>query len=628
MRKQSMMLLFFLFIVVLPGFSDVINREPNEDEKQAVYALILEGNVYKNRLNENLKLKKKAEEKGDNHIARAAQNEANRNKGMAEKKFNEAIQLIIKIYKMDIRGVKDGPSFAWGDIGGYCECDQTVRICTRAFEALDVGLLATTLKHEITHANQRANKRFVIDLDKNIRQAYCRREVEAYDANLSCAQTTKISNLDKCDFAAWKSVYAKQYQAAEESYPPSPYESVQAKMDSARALRDSLMTGKIKIKKVIDAAHKLLANSNPRPERGGVVPEDGNEDEDFMYTVVYTDPDNDPPYFIDVWIDNQAYPMEKVNPADHDYTDGCMYHYKTSLSPGEHSHYFQMSDWIGYARYPAEGANHGPSVKKISDMPDIRQFIFGMRVESKYRSWALNDFGISKKTYKRYNEVEGWTASSKHFSGSIGYSPKVFTGLHISPYHVIGLCTGYEIFPGGSYSQSFSDRDVYSSTITLDLSTRLIPVEIFYKIQWIGIPFSLEFAGGLESYQANINFNWTYLQNGMHGFLRGELKDAGLGYRFSLGGEYVPHRSIAFYIKVGYHFASLNRFTGFLIDQDGHRQKMLLAMINEPGFGESLWTVFKDEPLPPTSRPAEVDFYGWHVTLGICFSLTKSASQK
>ncbi|MEJ5296999.1 MAG: hypothetical protein WHZ52_03070 [Armatimonadota bacterium] len=68
----------------------------------------------------------------------------------------------------------------------------------------------------------------------------------------------------------------------------------------------------------------------------------------FTYSVVYRDPDNDPPAegSVKVLIDGQPYTMTKQNPAAVDYVQGVTYVYSTRLSRGTHNYLFQASDGV------------------------------------------------------------------------------------------------------------------------------------------------------------------------------------------------------------------------------------------------------------------------------------------
>ncbi|WP_020619844.1 glycoside hydrolase family 9 protein [Paenibacillus daejeonensis] len=64
----------------------------------------------------------------------------------------------------------------------------------------------------------------------------------------------------------------------------------------------------------------------------------------FSFHATYTDADNEPPYAIQVVINDTPYPMREADPGDLDYTDGKAYTYTTQLPPGGHAYYFRTTD--------------------------------------------------------------------------------------------------------------------------------------------------------------------------------------------------------------------------------------------------------------------------------------------
>jgi hypothetical protein len=89
-----------------------------------------------------------------------------------------------------------------------------------------------------------------------------------------------------------------------------------------------------------------------KPVPPKVFPLNGNLKTVFTYTITYTDPEGVAPNFIEVWIDDKIYPMEKVDPADNNYADGTIYQYKTKLSLGTHKYSFATSDGMIKVKTP------------------------------------------------------------------------------------------------------------------------------------------------------------------------------------------------------------------------------------------------------------------------------------
>ncbi|MFX0100995.1 MAG: nitrous oxide reductase family maturation protein NosD, partial [Candidatus Hodarchaeota archaeon] len=90
----------------------------------------------------------------------------------------------------------------------------------------------------------------------------------------------------------------------------------------------------------------VVPNSNAPSLTSGIVnPISGDQNTPLNFSVMYTDADNNYPIYINTVIDGVPYEMEKVNPADVDYTDGCMYQLITYLQTGSsHNFSFQCAD--------------------------------------------------------------------------------------------------------------------------------------------------------------------------------------------------------------------------------------------------------------------------------------------
>ncbi|MBN2150023.1 MAG: DUF4350 domain-containing protein, partial [Candidatus Lokiarchaeota archaeon] len=90
-----------------------------------------------------------------------------------------------------------------------------------------------------------------------------------------------------------------------------------------------------------------------------VAPASGNQYTTFQFRVTYTDAENNEPAAVNAVINGTAYPMVKLVPSDTTYTDGCVYVYSTSLSPGNYEYYFVASDGTSPAQ---TGLFSGPTV--------------------------------------------------------------------------------------------------------------------------------------------------------------------------------------------------------------------------------------------------------------------------
>jgi len=99
------------------------------------------------------------------------------------------------------------------------------------------------------------------------------------------------------------------------------------------------------------AYNPVVSYSNSVPPTfpgGGVIPMSGwNGTTIFEFRVQYDDNDNNEPQYINVTINSTTYPMQKQDPLDFNYMDGCWYVYSTVLNEmGSYTCHFNSSDGI------------------------------------------------------------------------------------------------------------------------------------------------------------------------------------------------------------------------------------------------------------------------------------------
>lgn len=84
----------------------------------------------------------------------------------------------------------------------------------------------------------------------------------------------------------------------------------------------------------------------------------------FNFSVVYSDADNNRPVSIEAIVNGTRFTMQKTNPADVNYVDGCQYHVSVYLQPGMYSYRFSASD-PGFTNTTSLLA--GPNVSIVND---------------------------------------------------------------------------------------------------------------------------------------------------------------------------------------------------------------------------------------------------------------------
>lgn len=98
----------------------------------------------------------------------------------------------------------------------------------------------------------------------------------------------------------------------------------------------------------------LLSNGQVNPSKGY------HNCTAFTFSVNYSDADNNAPINVTVTINSTLYSMNKQNPLDDYYVDGCIFTFSTILDLGSYSFYFNCSDGGPTASL---GPNFGPIVK-------------------------------------------------------------------------------------------------------------------------------------------------------------------------------------------------------------------------------------------------------------------------
>jgi hypothetical protein len=99
--------------------------------------------------------------------------------------------------------------------------------------------------------------------------------------------------------------------------------------------------------------------NSPPTLRDGMYTRIGNSTV-VQYWVIYSDPDNDRPRYVELFINGTPYNMSRYD--GNDYTEGVLYHLTAEIPPGNHSYYFLSSDGYNTTRYPDNGTLEGPDI--------------------------------------------------------------------------------------------------------------------------------------------------------------------------------------------------------------------------------------------------------------------------
>nr|MDO8109032.1 hypothetical protein [Candidatus Sigynarchaeota archaeon] len=97
---------------------------------------------------------------------------------------------------------------------------------------------------------------------------------------------------------------------------------------------------------IINKPEVILLNTTPTLSSGQVFPLSGTPSQTFTFSVVYTDAENNNPFYVRVVVNGTQYAMLKQTPGDNTYTDGCLYIYSSTFPIGFYVFYFNCSDGL------------------------------------------------------------------------------------------------------------------------------------------------------------------------------------------------------------------------------------------------------------------------------------------
>jgi len=114
----------------------------------------------------------------------------------------------------------------------------------------------------------------------------------------------------------------------------------------------------------------LFSNKHqPTLSTGSVTPSSGPQNTLFNFSISYTDLDNNQPMYINITVNGTSAAMQKANPADFNYTNGCTYYYTRYLQPGSYTAQVSAND----GNYTVTSTITGPTVSYTSSSPPVIQ---------------------------------------------------------------------------------------------------------------------------------------------------------------------------------------------------------------------------------------------------------------
>jgi hypothetical protein len=105
-------------------------------------------------------------------------------------------------------------------------------------------------------------------------------------------------------------------------------------------------------------------------------PSEGTRMDEFTFSVMYTDGENDHPTVSYIFVDDVPSIMD---PEGTNYLQGVRFSFRTKLDIGPHDYYFKFSDGRNEVRYPAAGVIEGPVVTNMDPMAVVAAPTDGVR---------------------------------------------------------------------------------------------------------------------------------------------------------------------------------------------------------------------------------------------------------
>ena len=133
----------------------------------------------------------------------------------------------------------------------------------------------------------------------------------------------------------------------------------------------------------------LLVNSAPELLNMSVTPNGGNDSVRYVFTAVYFDRDNDEMAYVRVHIDDEPFDMIEVDDDAFYYPVGDVYQYKTKLTPGNHTFYFECMDGSGTENAVFTGELFHVNVSKTGKQNSGDDLIEPENILGKYTRWLI-----------------------------------------------------------------------------------------------------------------------------------------------------------------------------------------------------------------------------------------------
>jgi len=231
-------------------------------------------------------------------------------------------------------------------------------------------------------------------------------------------------------------------------------------------------------------------NHRPKLLDGQVTPLQGDQTTLFTYTVNYTDRDNDEPKFVFLITKCRLYRMQKQDPSDNDYTDGCIYTYSRYLNPGQYRYFFICSDgkriaWTRIKCGPTVFCNEPPVLcdGKVSPEEGERSLdVFNFTVNYADVNNHAPEFLNITLDGKNYTMVKSDTDDNNYIDGCIYYYATTLEALGTHQFRFYTSDGSFwvfsDIFSGPTVHDTIAPDLMCSSPLNTTYTSGIIDIEV------------------------------------------------------------------------------------------------------------------------------------------------------
>jgi PGF-CTERM protein len=276
-------------------------------------------------------------------------------------------------------------------------------------------------------------------------------------------------------------------------------------------------------------------------------PDEGTRMDQFTFTIIYTDGENDHPTVSYIYIDEVPNIM---SPDGFSYQDGEVFRFRTTLDIGEHNIRFLFNDGKTEVRFPPTGVMPGPTVINMDPEGGIAAPTDGMRYTPDdfvpFSAVGSDDPEDDPLEFKWISSIDGELSTQEAFDKRLSEGEHVITlevtdeygGLNTVTVSITVKALVPEPFVVSHVSSNTDpvDKDNLRYTFTLDNKGEAVAQGIEVKFIVDGVLVNSDTVSVSVGNQVEVRFSWE----AMYGLHTIRVEIPGDSYEFD---ENVAHNS-------------------------------------------------------------------------------------